>query len=106
MAPLDGTVGFVGVSGELFCEHALTLRRRARLRHLVMMGYCNDYQQYFPTIQASAEGGYGTVPPMAVAEVGAGERMMDRRDRALPAEGKAARMEVEENDLSRSERRQ
>ena len=41
------------------------------------MGYCNDYQQYFPTIEVAAEGGYGTdfVSPV---EVGAGERIMDR----------------------------
>jgi hypothetical protein len=42
------------------------------------MGYCNDYQQYFPTIQAAAEGGYGTAPPHAVAELGAGEQLMDK----------------------------
>ena len=42
------------------------------------MGYCNDYQQYFPTIQAVAEGGYGTVPPVASAEIGAGEKLADR----------------------------
>jgi neutral ceramidase len=78
VAILDNTIGFVGVSGELFCEHALSLRRRARLEHVVVMGYCNDYQQYFPTIQAAAEGGYGTVPPMAIAEVGAGEQITNR----------------------------
>ncbi len=78
VAILDNAIGFVGVSGELFCEHALTLRRRARLQHVVVMGYCNDYHQYFPTIQAAAEGGYGTVPPMAVAEIGAGEQLTDK----------------------------
>ncbi len=78
VALLDQSVGLVGVSGELFSEHAIALRRRARLPHLLVMGYCNDYHQYFPTIQASAEGGYGAVPPMAVAEAGAGERLMDR----------------------------
>ena len=75
---LDTTLGFVGISGEPFCEHALTLRRRARLPYVFVMGYCNDYHQYFPTIQAAAEGGYGTAPPIAVAELGAGERLTDR----------------------------
>jgi hypothetical protein len=42
------------------------------------LGYCNDYQQYFPTIEAAAEGGYGADPAVAPAEVGAGERVMDR----------------------------
>jgi hypothetical protein len=77
VALLDNGLGFVGVSGELFCEHAITLRRRARLPHLMVMGYCNDYHQYFPTIQAVAEGGYGTAPPIAVSELGAGERLTD-----------------------------
>jgi neutral ceramidase len=78
LALLDGSVGFVGASGEFFCEHALSLKRRSRLEHTFFLGYCNDYQQYFPTIPASAEGGYGTNAPVASAELGAGERMMDR----------------------------
>jgi hypothetical protein len=78
VALLDGRVGFVGVSGEFFCGHSLSLKRRARLEHLFFLGYCNDYQQYFPTIEAASEGGYGTEPPVSSAELGAGERVMDR----------------------------
>jgi hypothetical protein len=78
VAVLDGRAGFVGVSGEFFCGHSLSLRRRARLEHLLFLGYCNDYQQYFPTIESAAEGGYGTAPPVGMAELGAGERVMDR----------------------------
>lgn len=77
-ALLGGEIGFVGVSGEFFCEHSLSLKRRARLKHVFFLGYCNDYQQYFPTIQAAAEGGYGAQPPMNAAEVGAGEQMINR----------------------------
>jgi hypothetical protein len=77
VALLDGRIGFVGVSGEFFCEHALSLKRRARLDHLFFLGYCNDYQQYFPTIQAASEGGYGTEPTVSPAELGAGEHIMD-----------------------------
>lgn len=77
-ALLDGRVGLVGVSGEVFCGHALSLKRRARLDHLLFLGYCNDYQQYFPTIEAAAEGGYGTDPLISPAELGAGERIMDK----------------------------
>jgi neutral ceramidase len=75
---LDGRIGFVGVSGEFFCGHALSLKRRARLDHLFFLGYCNDYQQYFPTIEAASEGGYGTAPPVSSADIGAGERITDR----------------------------
>ena len=72
VALLNGRIGFVGVSGEVFCAHSLHLKRRARLDHLFFLGYCNDYQQYFPTIEAVAEGGYGTEPFTAPSEVGAG----------------------------------
>lgn len=75
---LTDQIGLVGFSGEMFCGHALSLRRRARVEHLMVCGYCNDYQQYFPTIEAIAEGGYGTAPPVANAEAGAGEHMTDR----------------------------
>jgi neutral ceramidase len=77
-ALLDGRIGFVGVSGELFTSHATQLKRRARLEHLFVFGYCNDYQQYFPTIEAVAEGGYGAESTVAPIEIGAGERMMDQ----------------------------
>jgi hypothetical protein len=77
-ALLDGKFGFVGVSGELFTSHAIHLKRRAQLQHLFVFGYCNDYQQYFPTIEAVAEGGYGADTTVSPIEVGAGERMMDQ----------------------------
>jgi len=77
VALLDGDIGFVGVSGEFFCSHSLSLKRRARLPHLFFLGYCNDYQQYFPTIEAAAEGGYGAAAGLSTAEVGAGEQMMN-----------------------------
>ena len=77
-ALLDGRIGFVGVSGELFTSHAIHLKRRARLDHLMVFGCCNDYQQYFPTIEAVAEGGYGADTTVSPIEIGAGERMMDQ----------------------------
>jgi neutral ceramidase len=77
-ALLDGNVGFVGVSGEFFCGHALSLKRRARLEHVFFLGYCNDYQQYFPTIEAAAEGGYGADVMVSPVEIGAGEKVMDQ----------------------------
>ena len=77
-ALLDERIAFVGVSGEFFCGHALSLKRRARLEHVFFLGYCNDYHQYFPTIEGAAEGGYGADPGVAAAEVGAGERIIDR----------------------------
>jgi len=77
-ALLDGKIGIVGVSGEFFCGHSLSLKKRARLQHLLFLGYCNDYHQYFPTIEAASEGGYGADATVSAAEVGAGELMMNR----------------------------
>jgi hypothetical protein len=77
-ALLDGKIGIVGVSGEFFCGHSLSLKKRARLEHVLFLGYCNDYHQYFPTIEAAAEGGYGADATVSAAEVGAGELIINR----------------------------
>lgn len=77
-ALLDERIGIVGVSGEFFSAHALSLKKRARLDHLLFLGYCNDYHQYFPTIEAIAEKGYGADAQVSPVEIGAGERMMDQ----------------------------
>jgi neutral ceramidase len=78
LALLDGRIAFVGVSGEFFCGHSLSLKRRARLEAVFFLGYCNDYHQYFPTIEAASEGGYGADFTVSPVEIGAGERVMDR----------------------------
>lgn len=71
-------IAFVGVSGEFFCQHAIRLRERSRIPHLFFFGYCNGYHQYFPTIEAADEGGYGADTLVAPAEVGSGEKIMDQ----------------------------
>ncbi len=79
MAVLLGEeTGMVAVSGEFFSSHAVRLRERARLQTLFFFGYANGYHQYFPTIEAVAEGGYGADPPVAPAAIGAGEELMNR----------------------------
>ena len=50
----------------------------SRLPHTLFLGYCNDYHQYFPTIEAAAEGGYGADPAVSPAEIGAGEQIINR----------------------------
>ncbi len=74
---LNGDIALVGASGEFFCQHALRLKERARVRQLFFFGYCNGHHLYFPTIEAVAEGGYGADARVAPVAVGAGERMMD-----------------------------
>jgi hypothetical protein len=77
VALLNDEVALVGGSGEFFCQHALRLRERTRVKQLFFFGYCNGYHQYFPTIEAAAEGGYGADNQVAPAAVGAGEQLMN-----------------------------
>jgi len=77
VALLNGEIAMVGASGEFFSNHALRLKERARVKQLFFFGYCNGYHQYFPTIEAVAEGGYGADATVAIAAVGAGEEMMN-----------------------------
>jgi hypothetical protein len=77
VALLNNEVALVGVSGEFFSSHAIRLKERARVKQLFFFGYCNGYHQYFPTIEAVAEGGYGADNTVSPVEVGAGEQMMN-----------------------------
>jgi neutral/alkaline ceramidase-like enzyme len=77
VALLNGDIAMVGVSGEFFCNHAVRLRERARVRQLFFFGYSNGYHQYFPTIEAVAEGGYGADNGVSPVAVGAGEQIMN-----------------------------
>lgn len=78
VAVINGQLGLVGASGEFFCDHSLQLKRRSRLPNTLFLGYCNDYHNYFPTIQAAAEGGYGADPTVSPVEIGAGELILNR----------------------------
>ena len=77
VALLNREVALVGVSGEFFSNHAIRLKQRARVKQLFFFGYANGYHQYFPTIEAVAEGGYGADNAVSPAAVGAGEQIMD-----------------------------
>lgn len=77
VALINGEIALVGLSGEVFASHAMRLRERARVSQLFFIGYCNGYHQYFPTIEAVAEGGYGADKEVAPVAVGAGEELMN-----------------------------
>ena len=77
VALLNGDIALVGASGEFFSNHSIRLKERARVKQLFFFGYCNGYHQYFPTIEAVAEGGYGADNKVSPVAVGAGEQMMD-----------------------------
>lgn len=77
VALLNKDVALVGASGEFFSNHSIRLKERARVKQLFFFGYCNGYHQYFPTIEAVAEGGYGADNAVSPAAVGAGEQLMN-----------------------------
>lgn len=77
VAVLNGEVALVGASGEFFSNHAIRLKERARVKQLFFFGYCNGYHQYFPTIEAVAEGGYGADNAVSPVSIGAGEQLMN-----------------------------
>ncbi len=69
-------VAFVGMPGEPFVEFQINWRARCRARDAFFLGYANGYFDYFPTIRAASEGGYGAGDSDTYVEVGAGERML------------------------------
>lgn len=77
VALLNREVALVGASGEFFANHSLRLKERSRVEKTLFFGYCNGYHQYFPTIEAVAEGGYGADQQVSPVAVGAGEQMMN-----------------------------
>ena len=77
VALLNGEIALVGASGEFFSNHAIRLKERARVKQLFFFGYANGYHQYFPTIEAVAEGGYGADNTVSPVAIGAGEQLMN-----------------------------
>jgi hypothetical protein len=75
---INREIAIVGGSGEFFSNHAVRLRERTYLKHTLFFGYCNGYHNYFPTIEAVSEGGYGADGTVSPVAVGAGEEMMNR----------------------------
>ena len=76
-ALINKELAIVGVSGELFCNHANRLKARSRVKTIVQ-GYCNGHHMYFPTIETAFEGGYGADQTVSWVPIGAGEQMMDK----------------------------
>lgn len=75
---INQNLAIVGGSGEFFCNHSNRLKSRSYIDNTLFFGYCNGHSMYFPTIEATSEGGYGADSPVSPVAVGAGERMMDK----------------------------
>ncbi len=74
---INRKLAIVAGSGEFFCQHANRLRARSTFENVLFLGYCNGHHMYFPTIEAAVQRGYGAEPGVSLAEIGAGELMMD-----------------------------
>ena len=74
---INRKLAIVAGSGEFFCQHANRLRARSTFENVLFLGYCNGHHMYFPTIEAAVQRGDGAEPGMSLAELGAGEVMMD-----------------------------
>jgi hypothetical protein len=74
---LGKDLAIVGVPGEFFVEHGLSLKARSVIPNTFLFGYCNGLLGYFPTINATWQGGYGASEATLV-EVGAGERFINQ----------------------------
>jgi neutral ceramidase len=75
-ALLNKRIAVVGMPGEPFVNFQINWRDRCPVQDAIVLGYANGYFDYFPTIEAAAEGGYGAADSNTYAELGAGERML------------------------------
>jgi hypothetical protein len=75
---INHQIALVGLPGEPFVDFQISWRDRCPVRDAFFVGYANGYLDYFPTIRAAAEGGYGGADSDTYVAVGAGERMVDQ----------------------------
>jgi neutral ceramidase len=74
---INRQIAIVGMPGEPFVTFQAAWRDRCPIRTCFFLGYTNGYYDYFPTIQAASQGGYGAADSDTYVAVGAGERMLD-----------------------------
>jgi len=74
---INKKIAFVGMPGEPFVDFQINFRDRCPVEDCMLLGYTNGYFDYFPTILAASEGGYGAGDSDTYVVVGAGERMLD-----------------------------
>jgi hypothetical protein len=73
---LNKRIAFIGMPGEPFVSFQINWRDRCPVQDAFFLGYTNGYFDYFPTIEAAAQGGYGAGDSNTYVEIGAGERML------------------------------
>lgn len=73
---IDGDLALVGMPGEIFVQFQTAIKTQSPIKNSFLVGYCNGFYGYFPTIRDAAAGGYGGKTATYV-EPGAGERLTD-----------------------------
>jgi len=74
---IDRQIAIATVPGEPFVDFQKNWRDRCPAPVALFFGYTNGYHGYFPTISATARGGYGAASASTWVEPGAGERIID-----------------------------
>jgi hypothetical protein len=74
---IDRDIALATMPGEPFVDFQMNWRDRSPVPHVLLLGYTNGYNGYFPTILAASRGGYGAASASTWVEPGAGERMVD-----------------------------
>jgi len=75
---INRRIALVGMPGEPFVGFQVAWRSRCPAPECLFLGYTNGYFDYFPTLLAAAQGGYGAADSNTYVAVGTGERMLDR----------------------------
>ncbi|MGH9326367.1 MAG: neutral/alkaline non-lysosomal ceramidase N-terminal domain-containing protein [Terriglobia bacterium] len=73
---INRRIAFVGMPGEPFVDFQIDWHKLCPAHDAFFLGYTNGYFDYFPTIHAASEGGYGAGDSDTYVEVGAGEQML------------------------------
>lgn len=74
---IDHKIAIATFPGEPFVDFQRNWRDRCPAPVALLLGYTNGYHGYFPTISATARGGYGAGSASTWVEPGAGERVLD-----------------------------
>jgi hypothetical protein len=75
---LNKKIALMSMPGEPFVNFQINWRDRCPVRRTFFVGYANGYYDYFPTVKAASEGGYGAGDSDTYIAVGAGERMLNQ----------------------------
>lgn len=75
---LNKKIALMGMPGEPFVDFQINWRDRCPVSSAFFVGYANGYYDYFPTVKAASEGGYGAADSDTYLAVGAGESMVNQ----------------------------